>query len=641
MRVAAAGAGPAAGIPLGPVARRALLRPVQLQFLHRADRSAAGGDAPGERAPFVVVEGEQIVARGPAAGDEAQAVTDREELLGGECLRQRPAHVPQQLEGARERLVLRICDRPRVLRLGGQAEGGQQQRDASGLVCNPNHAGEFAAPGQHLGPVGQRGAAQHERVFLFFALAIVPVDRDARFDRRLRAVDDQLRQQPACVAGGHHQVAAAGHERAQLGVQLARHGQRSRRHQQAVLAQHPERRIGQQAVGHVPVRRRAQKAALVVVVAGVLVPRQQQRKHPVRQVVARLVGHSAPHLIDVRGVQVARRHPAGEEVQQQCRRRVHHTGLAVAGDELHRAALDLADRGERDGRRLRQPPALEADRYAVVEIMGIQQALQEVEAGSFLGTGHVSAVSFWRTVVFPPPAVEHRGVAEPVHAVLFAGAADEGVVELAVGQRLRGFGPQQNVVPFLQEIVSEGEGGERGHVVAQLVAELLKVALKAEVLREPRLRARALLLGGGPDVAPVLLAVVDAEKAVAERPLQVPYHARRGCDVGPRPLQGGAGNVAPQIEQVEAAAANLLQHLRQVTAVEQVDQRPHDASQPEFLRVALQVLAPGGLGQVAQGDELSGVFEGLPGRNPYVTALVVRIDARIQEVWKVGGHGAT
>ena len=228
-----------------------------------------------------------------------------------------------------------------------------------------------------------------------------------------------------------------------------------------------------------------------------------------------------------------------------------------------------------------------------------------------------------------------------MHAVLFAGATDEGVVELAVGQRLRGFGPQQNVVPFLQEIVSEGEGGERGHVVAQFVAELLKVALKAEVLREPRLRARALLLGGGPDVAPVLLAVVDAEKAVAERPLQVPYHARRGCDVGPRPLQGGAGNVAPHVEQVQAAAANLLQHLRQVTAMEQVEQRPDDASQLEFFRVALQVLAPGGLGQIAQGDELGGVLEGVPGGNPYATTVVVRMDARIQEVREVGNHGAT
>ena len=469
--------------------------------------------------------------------------------------------------------------------------------------------------------------------------AVGPGDRGPRLDPVLRAVHRQLGQQAARVGGGDHQVPAAGHEGAQLVAQLAGHGQRTRRHHQAVLAQHPERRVGEQTVGHVPERRRAQETALVVEVAGVLVPRQQQRQHAVGQVVARLVGHRAPHLVDVRRVQVARRHPAAEEVQQQRRRSVHHPGLAVAGHELHAAALDLPDGGERVRRRLGQPAAFEADRHAVVQVVGIQQPLQEVEAAPFLRAGAVPAVALGRAVVLPPPAVEHRRVAEPMHAVLLARTADESVVELAVGQRLRGLGAQQNVVALLQEVVAEGQRGERGHVIAQLVAQLLKVALKAEVLREPGLRPRTLLLGGGPDVAAVLLAVVDAQKAVAERPSQVPHHAGRGRDVGPLRLQGRAGNVAPQVEQVEAAAAYFLQHLGQVTAVEQVEQRPHDASQLEFLGVAFQVLTPRGLGQVAQGDELGHVLEGLPSGNPHATAAVVRMDARIQEVREVAGHG--
>ena len=155
--------------------------------------------------------------------------------------------------------------------------------------------------------------------------------------------------------------------------------------------------------------------------------------------------------------------------------------------------------------------------------------------------------------------------------------------------------------------MAEGERGERGHVVAQLVAELLKVALKAEVLREPRLLAWTLLFGGGPDVAAVLLAVVDAEKAVAEHPSQVSYHAGRRRYVGPHPLQRRGGHVAPQVEQVQAAAANFLERRSHVCTVEQVDERPHDAAQLELDRVPVQVVSPGGLGQVAQGDELAQV----------------------------------
>ena len=75
-------------------------------------------------------------------------------------------------------------------------------------------------------------------------------------------------------------------------------------------------------------------------------------------------------------------------------------------------------------------------------------------------------------------------------------------------------GAEQNVVAFLQEAVAEGERGERGHVVAQLVAQLPEVALKAEILREPGLRPRTLPLGGGPDVAAVLLAVVGMDTRI-------------------------------------------------------------------------------------------------------------------------------
>ena len=152
-----------------------------------------------------------------------------------------------------------------------------------------------------------------------------------------------------------------------------------------------------------------------------------------------------------------------------------------------------------------------------------------------------------------------------MHAVLLARAADEGVVELAVGQRLRGLGAEQNVV-------------------AQLVAELLKVALKAEVLREPRLLAWTLLFGGGPDVAAVLLAVVDAEKATAVaqslsepmiRPL-VKYRCRNGYTqrIGVMVMMSAAAFVVRELRLLKICRADVFSRSAKSTSTRILRRNP-------------------------------------------------------------------
>ena len=222
------------------------------------------------------------------------------------------------------------------------------------------------------------------------------------------------------VAGRDDDVAAAFGVGLQLVAHLASAAEFAGHDDHRVAFERPQRRVAQQAIGDVTVGRGRDETGFVVEVGGVLVAGIQQVEHGVGEVIAGFVRPVAPDAIDIPRVEMARKRPAGIEVQQQRHRRVHDARLAVLLHPALRGLLDAAD-----GRKLvaLEPAVLETDRDAVVEDVRVEQPLHQAQARALGGAVRIAAAAARGAVGLVAPAIEDRGVAEPRHAVLLARAA--------------------------------------------------------------------------------------------------------------------------------------------------------------------------------------------------------------------------
>ena len=248
------------------------------------------------------------------------------------------------------------------------------------------------------------------------------------------------------------------------------------------------------------------------------------------------------------------------------------------------------------------------------------------------------------------PAVIDRGIAEPEHAILLAGPANEGIINLAVGQSLSRLCAEQCVDAFLQKMMPEIERHQCCHLVALIFGHALEKPLEVEILFQTACRGWIQLIGVTADVAPVLLAHVHPEPSWPQLLLKhfrdlgrhfellavaAGWAAAVACDA--------ARNVSPKVEQIEIPTLDLVDHLPEIFCVDHGAGRPEHVAQFMLLGVVLHIF-----GEVnnpvafhsegPQSCHLRAILECSPVRRTHRMTLIVGMLAWIEQT-RINLHG--
>ena len=258
----------------------------------------------------------------------------------------------------------------------------------------------------------------------------------------------------------------------------------------------------------------------------------------------------------------------------------------------------------------------EAEDHAVVKIVTEHQAAKEVQA---VALGRPRCLGCFG-VVLVMPRIEHRSVAEPMHAILFARAAQEGVVDTRTRHLVLGLRARQNDTAFFDEIRPIPVNHQRVQAVAQIVFNPAEIIMRVKVLAQAVGGIRRLNRPRGEEVSSVLLPHIETEKAITEFLLQQSQRLGRH----PNLVRHTPRNISPHIEQVVATAFQFIERLAKIWIRDQINRRHANRSKA--------LIGESGGGQRPQRDELRPAFEGGPSWSAAWTAGVVRVEGRIEQM---------